>query len=73
VGLAAETTLPPAPETMDQAPVPIVGVFPASVVAVAQMVWSGPAAAVVGFGRRVITTSSVEAVHGELAIVQRKV
>lgn len=38
----------PVPETNDQVPVPIVGVFPAKVDELVQIVWSGPALATVG-------------------------
>ena len=62
---------------MLHAPVPTVGVLPARVTEVnpqvADPVWSGPAFEVVGFWLNVITTSSVEAVHGLFDIVQRKV
>jgi hypothetical protein len=58
-----------------QAPVPLVAVLPAMVAvpAVAQMVWSTPAFATVGGAIAVMTTSSVEAVQGELLTVQRNV
>ena len=62
---------------MLQAPVPIVGVFPARVTLVkpqvAEPVWSTPAFEVVGFWLKVITTSSVDAVHGLFDIVHLKV
>ena len=70
---AALTKLPPAPDTTDHAPVPTVGAFAANVALVAQTDWFGPALDVVGLALRLITTSSVEAVHGALAIVQRSV
>ena len=73
VGLLVVVTEPPAPLMMLQAPVPTVGVFAAKVTDVPHTVWSGPALAVVGPADMVITTSSVEAVQGELLIVQRKV
>ena len=53
VALVGVVMLPPAPDTMLQAPVPIVGVLPARVVLVSPhivaLVWSEPALAVVGF------------------------
>jgi hypothetical protein len=60
------------PETTDHKPVPTLGVLAASVVVVEppHRVWSGPAFAIL---TNVIFTSSVEAVHGEFDIVQRKV
>ena len=63
------------PLTCDQVPVPTPGVFPAIVAEpeVVQTVWSPPALAVVGPGVKVMTTSSVEAVQGAFAMVQRKV
>ena len=48
VGLVGVVIVPPAPDTMLQEPVPMVGVLAARVVEVPQMFWSGPAAAVVG-------------------------
>ena len=73
VGLVGVVTVPPAPAMMVQVPDPTVGVFPAKVADVPQMVWSGPAFAVVGFAVRLMTTSSKEAVHGAFVIVQRRV
>ena len=63
----------PAPLINVQVPVPTAAVLPASVAVAAQTLWSEPAVAVVGFLLKVITTSSVEEVQGELVIVQRKV
>jgi hypothetical protein len=61
------------PETTDQAPVPVVGIFPSRVAVEAQTAWSPPAFAVVIPPVTLITTSSVEAVHGELLMVHLKV
>ena len=62
---------PPAPEIIVQLPVPIAGVLAASVAVVTpqRLVWSGPAAAVLGLLLNVIVTSSVLAVQGAFAIV----
>ena len=77
MGLVGVVTVPPDPEVMVHAPVPMTGVFAAKVVLVsphsAAPVWSGPALAVVGFWLKVIFTLSVEAAHGALVIVQRNV
>ncbi len=77
VALEAVVIDPPVPLTIVQAPVPTVGVLPESVTdvnpQVAALVWSDPAAAVVWFLLNVITTSSVEEVHGLFEIVHLKV
>jgi hypothetical protein len=77
VALVGVVIVPPAPDTMLHAPVPKVGVLAASVTLVkpqvAAPVWSGPALDVVGALLNVITTSSVDAVHGLFDIVHRKV
>ena len=59
------------PLTKVHVPVPTVGVLPAIVAdpPVVQIVWSGPAFDVVGDATNVMTTLSVVAVHGALAIV----
>ena len=61
------------PATNDHEPVPVVAVFPANVAVVPHILWSTPAFEVVGVAVLVITTSSIEATHGALLIVQRKV
>jgi hypothetical protein len=63
----------PVPEIVIQIPVPVTGVFPASVAVVVQTDWSVPAAAVVGKFSRSIIMSSVEGGHVPLEIVHRKV
>ena len=60
------------PLTTLQEPVPCVGALAASVAGVlVQIVWSGPALATVVPGVVTMFTSSLEAVQGALAIVQR--
>ena len=62
---------------MLQAPVPTVAALAARVTdvnpQVAELVWSVPAFEVVGFWLKVITTSSVDAVHGLFDIVHLNV
>ena len=76
VGLDAVVMDPPDPLTMLHDPLPTEGALPARVVLVSphmdDPVWSDPALDTVGFLLKVIVTSSVEAVQGELLIVQRK-
>jgi len=73
VGSAATVTLDK-PKITAHAPVPEEGVFPAKVAVVTlHRFWSMPAAAVVGVASVEMTTSSVEATHAPLEIVQRKV
>ena len=75
VGLAGVVIVPPVPETIDQSPVPTVGVFAASVTVVSPHVvtpvWSGPASEVEGSRLKFIRTSSVEGAHGALVMVHR--
>ena len=76
VGEPGAVMVPPAgPLTFVQAPLPTVGVLPVMVAVplLAQMVWSLPASAGVGPGVKVMVTSSMLAVQGALATVQRKV
>jgi len=63
------------PLTCVHVPVPTVGALPAIVAEppVVQIVWSGPALAVVGDATNVMITLSCDAVHGVFAMVQRKV
>ena len=69
--------MPPVPDTILHAPVPLVGLFPARATEVNPQVdapvWSGPAAAAVGAWLKVIMTSSELAVHGAFEIVHLKV
>ena len=72
VGLVLSEKLPPAPLMIVQVPVPIAGVLAASVAVVTpqRLVWSGPAAAVVGVGVIVIPLVAVtNAQPPEAAIV----
>jgi len=76
VGLDGVVMDPPDPLTMLHDPVPTEGALPARVALVNphmdDPVWSDPALDTVGVLLKVIVTSSVEAVQGELLIVQRK-
>jgi hypothetical protein len=70
-GLEGSVTVPP-PLTTVQLPVPTTGVFPARVAVDVQIVWLGPASAVVGGLNTVMVRSSDEAAQVPLLIVQRK-
>jgi len=72
VGLPAVVT-DALPTITVQAPVPTAGAFPARVALVAQTDWSGPAAAVVGDGSRVIVTVSLVDPQPGLLIVHTNV
>jgi hypothetical protein len=61
------------PETTDQLPVPLVGVLAERVAVLLQILWSLPAAEVVGVATCVMMTSSNEFVQGALLTVQRSV
>jgi len=62
------------PETIDQVPVPVVGVLPANIVLVTlHKLWSGPASATVGAASTVTTTSSEVEPQLPLEIVHLKV
>ena len=63
----------PQPETTVQIPVPTTGIFPSKDVVVEQIVWSLPAAEIVGATSTVIETSSKASVHDPPEIVQRNV
>jgi hypothetical protein len=73
VGLLGVATVPPVPDTIVHAPVPITGVLAARVTVVrphvAAPVWSGPALAIVGVWLKVILTSSLDGAQGVLVIV----
>ena len=73
VGLLGVVTAPPAPLMMLHAPGPEKGVLAARVTDVPHTVWSGPALETLGLAVKVMTTSSVEAGHGEFDMVQRNV
>ena len=57
-GLEGVVTVPPAPETMLQEPVPTAGVLAAKVADVPQMFWSGPALAAEGVWLTVTVTEA---------------
>ena len=61
------------PETTDQSPAPIIGELAESEGTVAQIVWSVPAFAVVGFSSTIIFTSSKTSAQAPPGIVQRNV
>lgn len=71
--LAVPKVAVPGPLTCVHVPVPMLGALAAIVALVPQRFWSGPALARVGFWLKVMVTSSVEAVQGELLTVQRSV
>ena len=58
VGLVGVVTVPPAPAMMVQVPDPTVGVFPAKVAEVPQIVWSVPALETVGVWLTVTVTEA---------------
>ena len=61
------------PETIDQNPAPIIGELAESEATVAQIVWSVPAFARVGFSSIIIFTSSKTSAQAPPGIVQRNV
>ena len=69
IGLDGVAMDPPAPATIDHAPVPLVGVLAASVVVKEQIAWSGPAFAVVVAGVTVMVPVAVEVQPAELVTV----
>jgi hypothetical protein len=77
VRLEGVVTVPPAPDIILHAPVPIVGAFAASVTdvspQVAAPVWSGPALEVDELPIKFITTSSVDAGQGSFEMVHLNV
>ena len=76
VGLLANTKLPPAPDTIVHRPVPVTGTLPPKVAGmppVIQTVWSAPAVAIVGLCCKLMSTSSLLAIHTPLLMVHRKV
>jgi hypothetical protein len=71
----SEFVMVPLPEIRLQVPVPVTGVFAAIVVIglEIQIVWLGPALAVVGAGFTIIATVDAEDAHGELEMVHWKI
>ncbi|MBL4691344.1 MAG: hypothetical protein JKY68_07790, partial [Rhodospirillales bacterium] len=70
---SATTSALPVPDTVDHAPVPVVGVLAAKVVVITlHKLWSGPAAATVGLASTETVTSSKELGQVPFEIVQRK-
>jgi hypothetical protein len=61
----------PVPEVIVQMPLPIIGVFAAKLVLVAQICWLVPATETLGLASTVIETSSKTDPHEPLGIVQR--